>query len=97
MGFSLLFQKQNKEVARKLGIATGCMFILPLAVFFICSVHVFPHKQNPDSWAAGFAILTANIVIAGYVISAFSEKDEEELTRGDERGPRVGAFKTRTD
>ena len=44
------------------------------------------------------AILAANIVVAGYVISAFSEKDDETTTsRGDADGPRTGIYKLRTD
>ena len=59
-------------------------------------------------WAGGVAVFFTNVVIAGYVISAFSEEDDvldERQQRasvgssggGDEAGPRVGAFKERTD
>ena len=54
-------------------------------------------------WSGGLAVFFTNVVIAGYVFSAFSEEDDidEEQKRlqgdGDEAGPRVGAFKQRTD
>ena len=40
--------------------------------------------------------VTVNVVIAGYVLAAFSEEDDTTAP-GDESGPRVGAFKMRTD
>jgi len=44
------------------------------------------------------AILAANIVVAGYVISAFSEKDDETTTsHADADGPRTGIYKLRTN
>lgn len=100
MGWSLLFQEQNRDTARKLGYATGFMFTLPLIAFFFCTNYVFHEKEFPDAWAGGVAVLVANIVIAGYVVSAFSEEDEfsdcanNGMAKG---GPRVGAFKIRTD
>jgi len=55
-------------------------------------------------WSGGLAVFFTNIVIFGYVWSAFSEEDpvdekEQRLSGGDGdiAGPRVGAFKQRTD
>ena len=86
-------------MARKLGIATGCMFTLPFIIFYFCFYFVFHEKQEPASWSGGAAVVTANIVIMGYVYSAFSEDDEtdDQTDKGDETRPRVGAFKRRTD
>lgn len=91
-----LFQEQNKEVACKLGIATGLMFTLPIISFFV-AMHIFANKEDPTMWAGGVAIILTNLIIAGYVYSAFSEPDDELVCPGDADGPRVGAFKQRTD
>ena len=96
-----LQQEQNRAVAQKLYIATGIMFTFPFIVFFISFYFIFHNKTYPESWAGGAAIFAANIVIFGYVYSAFSEEDEEDETgrrnKNDELGPRVGLFKQRTD
>ena len=42
----------------------------------------------------------ANVVVFGYVYSAFSEEDDDLVPMkkdNDASGPRVGAFKQRTD
>lgn len=91
-----LFQQQNKEVARKLGTATALMFTLPLIVFYVCTYLIFTSKEEPMMWGGFASVLTVNVVIAGYVLAAFSEEDDTTAP-GDENGPRVGAFKMRTD
>ena len=88
-------EEQNREVGRKLGIATGCMFTFPIIAFYI-GLWVFKEKEQPDNWGAGLAIIVTNLVIAGYCYSAFSEEDDEEEDN-DASGPRVGIFKKRTD
>jgi VMA21-like domain len=79
------------------------MFTMPIVAFYVAQ-HQFRHKADPDSWAAGVAILVVNLVIAGFCIHAFSEKDDDDddQTREDEKKnkksqPRVGAFKERID
>ena len=47
-------------------------------------------------WGGFASVLTVNVVIAGYVLAAFSEEDDTTAP-GDESGPRVCAFKMRTD
>ena len=107
-----LFQEQNREVAKKLGIATLLMFTLPIIAFYVGLYLVFPQKEEPLMWSGGLAVVFTNIVIAGYVISAFSEEDDKidghhqhqqplqgggKSGDGDAAYPRVGAFKQRTD
>jgi hypothetical protein len=115
-------------VARKLGIATGLMFTFPIFTFYLCFHVIFASKAEPLAWSGFAAVGAANVVIAGYVYSAFSEPDDEEVdprsgtvkkvhgtvgdkddsidsigneddddTDNDASGPRVGAFKQRTD
>ena len=54
-------------------------------------------------YARGLVVLVANLVIAGYVVSAFGDEEpewtEEEKRIGDNdaSGPRDGAFKQPTD
>lgn len=104
-----LLQEQNREVARKLGIATLLMFTLPILSFHVGLRFLFPHKEDPLMWSGGMAVVVANLVIAGYVVSAFAEEDDADAGGsrtasggagrgdGDEAGPRVGVFKQRTD
>lgn len=76
------------------------MFTLPILVFYACLHVIFTNKKDPTMWAGGCAVITANIIIGGYVYSAFSEEDDENDRRpskGDASGPKSGAFKTRTD
>mmetsp|Transcript_16574 Transcript_16574/g.20264 ORF Transcript_16574/g.20264 Transcript_16574/m.20264 type:complete len:103 (+) Transcript_16574:74-382(+) len=100
-GFKILLQEQNKDVARKLGVATGCMFTMPFVVYFLSYSYVFTSKANPESWSGVMAVLAANVVIFGYVWSAFQEPDDFPDARlqdkNDELFPKVGAFKQRTD
>ena len=80
------------------------MFTFPFIVFYLTFYYVFQNKVFPESWAGGAAIFAANLVIFGYVYSAFTEEDDVEKdsrlmenNKNDESGPRVGAFKQRTD
>ena len=69
-------------------------------------MHVYMNFLQSDNvlrlCAGGLTVLTANLVIAGYVVSAFGEEKleltvEEKRRDNDASGPRVGAFKQRTD
>ena len=97
-----LQQEQNRAVARKLYIATGIMFTFPFIVYIICFNFIFHNKTFPESWSGGMAILAANMVVVGYVYSAFNEEDdfdesEKRQFDNDASQPRVGTFKQRTD
>lgn len=96
MVFSLLMQKQNQDVGRKLGLATACMFTLPILAFYL-GMNIFKDKAQPDNWAGGLAIIVTNVVVFGYCWSAFHEEEEEDENEKDDAGPRVGIFKKRTD
>mmetsp|Transcript_3792 Transcript_3792/g.3564 ORF Transcript_3792/g.3564 Transcript_3792/m.3564 type:complete len:104 (-) Transcript_3792:150-461(-) len=103
MSFNILFQKQNKDVARKLGLATALMFSFPILTFYVCLYFVFHEHEDPTSWSGIMAVLAANIVVFGYVYSAFSEPHDDPLESSDnddptkKKGPRVGFYKERTD
>jgi hypothetical protein len=79
------------------------MFTLPIISFYIGQYYLFLNQQDPTMYSGGLAVFMANVVIAGYVISAFSEEEEEmseeekRMADNDASGPRVGAFKQRTD
>lgn len=73
-----LLDEQNRDVGRKLGIATALMFTLPFLTYFGCFHYVFHEKQEPSNWAGAAAVFVTNCVIAGYVVVAFSEPDEDE-------------------
>jgi VMA21-like domain len=87
----------NRQVGNKLGIATGCMFTLPIIAFYLAQ-YLFRHADYPDNWAAAAAIITTNVVVTGYCISAFLEPDDAKSDKDkNDNVPRVGIFKQRTD
>ena len=59
-----LRQEQNKEVGKKLGLATALMFTLPIAVFYICLEIVLKEKKDPTMWAGGCAVIVTNMIVA---------------------------------
>lgn len=95
-----LMKEENKAVARKLGLATGLMFTLPIIVFYI-GLYLFDSREHPDNWAGALSIITVNLIVGGYVYSAFSEEDDldtgDDDDDGDSKAPRTGIFKKRTD
>ena len=81
-------------------MTTGLMFTVPILTFYIALYYIFPHKTQPDNWAAGCAILVTNLIVAGYCYSAYREDDtidDNSNNENDRWGPRVGRFKERTD
>jgi hypothetical protein len=74
----------------------------PLLAFYP-GMYLFATKSDPTMYAGGLAVLTANLVIAGYVVNAFGEEEpeltveEKRMGDNDASGPRLGAFKQRTD
>ncbi|KAL7575293.1 hypothetical protein ACA910_001818 [Epithemia clementina (nom. ined.)] len=106
MGFSLLLTPENRDVGKKLGLATLLMFTAPILTFYIAQQYLFRHKADPDSWAGGAAIIMTNVVVAGYCYSAYIEDLDETkendnkqklLHDNDVSAPRVGIYKQRTD
>lgn len=85
-----LLDPENRETGRKLAIATGLMFTLPLIAFYV-GWWAFSHKQYPENFAGAAAILTVNIVVGGYCYVAFIEDND------DESGPKTGPSKQRVD
>jgi hypothetical protein len=78
------------------------MFTLRILVFYL-GIYLFATKSDPTMYAGRLVVLVANLVIAGYVVSAFGDEEpewtEEEKRIGDNdaSGPRDGAFKQPTD
>ena len=73
------------------------MVTLPIVTFYISFYFIFSKRADPAIWSGAMAVLAVNLVIFGYVYSAFSEKEETTPSPGDVLGPRVGHFKQRTD
>ena len=95
-----LLHERNRDVAKKLGVATLLMCTLPVTSFYVALHFLFPHKDDPTTWAGGVAALFTNVIVAGYVVAAFNEGDDNaDAGRGgdDAAGPRAGALKRRTD
>jgi hypothetical protein len=90
-----LLEEQNRETGRKLGIATACMFTLPILSFYI-SLAIFKDKQDPNNWAGGIAILVTNLIVGSYCYSAYCEDDSIPNDRDRSKaatGPKVGFYK----
>jgi VMA21-like domain len=83
-------------VGKKLGLATGFMFTLPIAAYYLAR-YVFSDRTNPDTYAGGAAILVTNIIVGVYCYQAYIEDSEEKSTIKDEDGPKVGIYKERVD
>ncbi|VEU43931.1 unnamed protein product [Pseudo-nitzschia multistriata] len=92
MGFSVLLTPENRDTGRKLGIATALMFTLPFIAFYIM-MEICKEKKNPENWAGAAAIVTTNLIVAGYCYIAYIE----DIDDNDEDGPRQGAAKQRVD
>lgn len=98
-----LFHEQNRDVAKKLGLATAGMFTVPILVYYASERYLFATKAEPSNWAAGLAILATNVIVGLYVYAAFQE-DESDFSAAakakqqeDANAPRVGIYKQRTD
>ena len=107
-----LLDEQNRDVGRKLGIATALMFTLPFVTYYVTYYYVFSNRTEPANWAGGAAVLVTNLIIMGYVMVAFAEPDSEDEINQKKRGnaalatttaatgkrhPRTGIFKQRVD
>lgn len=71
------------------------MVTLPIAVFYL-GMYLCSSKQHPENWAGGMAIVTVNLVVAGYVTCAFAEDNDDDTT-SLARATTPKAFKERTD
>uniref|UniRef100_M4BH91 Vacuolar ATPase assembly integral membrane protein VMA21 homolog n=1 Tax=Hyaloperonospora arabidopsidis (strain Emoy2) TaxID=559515 RepID=M4BH91_HYAAE len=76
-------------VLRKLALFSLLMVIVPLSTFYTVR-SLFrpgvPGSQYADVWSGCTAVLTVNIVIGLYVLSAWKEEDKKQVT------PLVGRF-----
>mmetsp|Transcript_5471 Transcript_5471/g.14079 ORF Transcript_5471/g.14079 Transcript_5471/m.14079 type:complete len:158 (-) Transcript_5471:415-888(-) len=82
--FAAMRDRKNQDTVRKLYIASACMAVFPLSGFFVVRHVLLPHygiRDNVDLISALVAVFVVQLVIAGYVISAFREPadDSEEL------------------
>ena len=95
-----LLEPENRNVGKKLGVATAFMFTLPVLTFFAAQ-WAFRYKQQPDNWAGAAAIIMVNIIVGSYCYMAYLEDSEldknKNQTDNDANQPRVGIFKQRVD
>ncbi|KAH7476709.1 hypothetical protein PRIC1_002705 [Phytophthora ramorum] len=79
----------NRMVLQKLVVFSILMAAVPMATFY--GVHSFfrpgsPGSQYADAWSGFTAVLSVNIVIGLYILSAWKEDDGKEVA------PPVGRF-----
>jgi len=96
--FKVLFQNQNAGTAKILGITTLAMMFIPVMAFYLTMNTIFAEHEDPTMYAGFAAVLAVNLVLGGYVVFAFSEKDpESEEGKVEERPLTASSSKTRTD
>ena len=71
------FGPENRLVTLKLVKYSLLMLIAPLATFYFFFVVVFKSNHSMLGWAGMAAVVATNLVIAAYVVMAFTENDEE--------------------
>ncbi|KAF4324253.1 hypothetical protein G195_002447 [Phytophthora kernoviae 00238/432] len=69
----------NRKALLKLALFSILMFVVPLTTFFSVRSLFYPDMQTPG-------VLSVNIVIGLYILSAWKENDEKEVA------PPVGRF-----
>lgn len=82
-----LLDDQNKDVGKKLGIATLCMFTLPILTYYIVHEYCLYQytlknisKTYIELFAGGSAILMTNIIIGTYCYYAYCEDLYDQVT-----------------
>ncbi|EEY69371.1 uncharacterized protein PITG_05599 [Phytophthora infestans T30-4] len=79
----------NRMVLQKLVVFSILMLVVPLSTFYgVRSLFTpgEPGSQYADAWGGFTAVLSANIVIGLYILSAWKEDDGKEVA------PPVGRF-----
>ncbi|CAH0491323.1 unnamed protein product [Peronospora farinosa] len=79
----------NRMVLRKLVVFSILMGVVPLSTFYgVRSIFKpgEPGNQYADAWSGFIAVLSVNIVIGLYILSAWKENDEKDVA------PPVGRF-----
>ncbi|KAE8895808.1 hypothetical protein PF005_g159 [Phytophthora fragariae] len=82
-------RSHNRMVLQKLVVFSILMLIVPMATFYgVRSLFKpgMPGSQYADAWSGFTAVLSVNIVIGLYILSAWKEDDGKEVA------PPVGRF-----
>ncbi len=71
--YEVFFGPTNREVTMKLIRYTIVMFTLPIIVFYSMFYGLYNQNKDMLGWCGIGAVITANLVIAAYVVMAWNE------------------------
>jgi len=77
--YEVFFGPTNRGVTLKLLRYSAAMFVLPITVYFLVLHLVFRGDRDKVGWSGIAAVITANVVVAAYVFSAWNEDPEDGL------------------
>jgi hypothetical protein len=75
----VFFGPTNRVVTLKLIRYSLMMFLIPLLTFYITWIVIYKKDKDMLGWSGLVAVLSANVVIASYVIMAWNE-DRDKVT-----------------
>ena len=78
--YEVFFGPTNREVTMKLIRYTIAMFTLPIIVFYAMFYGWYDQNKEMLGWCGIGGVVTANLVIAAYVVMAWNEGKDESTT-----------------
>ena len=91
--YEVFFGPTNRNVTLKLLRYSAAMFVLPIAVYFLVLHLVFQGDRDKVGWSGIAAVITANVVVAAYVRSAWNEEDPEDGKRDKPDGKGIKGYR----
>lgn len=78
--YEIFFGPENRVVTLKLIRYSLLMLLIPLGTFYFMYYVIFEKRQEMLGWSGIAAVVATNCVIAAYVVMAWNEDDNEEMS-----------------